>query len=227
MVIGAVQAIHGFSVLVSKQNHVDLSLTALVDTLKRFYMKHGVFQEQNISNTAKAKVDKCCATQSQQLQEHEIHEIRAGMEVQMDKAEKVSTPIWRQFQVHLDLAWQAATKWSYPDQRWAKERLEHEIYQVTPVKYKTFNQLLQCHKQQLLQEVGTKATSPSSTLANNLVQIKTVTEEEVSIAATMTSEKSVEFLNHQSHAETEATTWSTANADHIANQLETDLGYYF
>jgi len=39
MVMGAVQALCEFSLLVSQQNHSDLSLQALDDTLKRFYQK--------------------------------------------------------------------------------------------------------------------------------------------------------------------------------------------
>jgi len=39
----AVWALPEFSLLVSQQNHSDLSLTALDYALKRFYKKNGVF----------------------------------------------------------------------------------------------------------------------------------------------------------------------------------------
>ena len=39
MVMGAVRALCEFSLLVSPQNHSDLSLTALDDAQKRFYKK--------------------------------------------------------------------------------------------------------------------------------------------------------------------------------------------
>jgi hypothetical protein len=41
IVMGEVQAVCEFSVLASKQNHSHLSLTALNDSLKRFYKKKG------------------------------------------------------------------------------------------------------------------------------------------------------------------------------------------
>jgi hypothetical protein len=43
MVIGAVWAFCEFSLLVSLQNHSDLSLTALDDTLKQLYKKQDAF----------------------------------------------------------------------------------------------------------------------------------------------------------------------------------------
>jgi len=43
MVMGAVRALCEFSLLVSQQNHSDLSLTALDDALKQFYKKKGAF----------------------------------------------------------------------------------------------------------------------------------------------------------------------------------------
>jgi hypothetical protein len=42
MVMGAVWASCEFSLLVSQQNHSDLSLTALDDEPKRFYQKKGI-----------------------------------------------------------------------------------------------------------------------------------------------------------------------------------------
>jgi len=45
MVMGAVQALCEFPLLVSQQNHSDLSLTALDDALKRFHTKKGAFRD--------------------------------------------------------------------------------------------------------------------------------------------------------------------------------------
>ena len=45
MVMGALQALCEFSLLVSQQCHSDLSLTAMDDVLKRLYKKKGAFQE--------------------------------------------------------------------------------------------------------------------------------------------------------------------------------------
>jgi len=53
----------------------------LDDALKRFYKKKGAFREQKISKSEKAKVDEQFTRASHQLQEQEIHEIRAAMEV--------------------------------------------------------------------------------------------------------------------------------------------------
>jgi len=43
MVMGAVRALCEFSLLVSQQNHSDLSLTAQDNALKQFYKKKGAF----------------------------------------------------------------------------------------------------------------------------------------------------------------------------------------
>jgi hypothetical protein len=67
MVMGAVRALCEFSLLVSQQNHSDLSLKALDNALKQFYQKNGIFPEQKMSKSAKAKVDYLLATESHQL----------------------------------------------------------------------------------------------------------------------------------------------------------------
>jgi len=64
-----------------------------------------------------------------------------------------------------------ATKWSDADWQRAKERLEREIHQVTPVECKLFDKLFQHHEGQLLQEVWTKATGPRSTFAKKLAEM--------------------------------------------------------
>jgi len=141
MVMGAVRASCEFSLLVSQQNHSDLSRKALDDALKRFYQKKGIFREQKMSKSVKAKVDNLLATESHQLCEQKIHKIRAAMEALVYGAEKVSTTKLWQFQVHLNRARQAATTWSDADYQKAIERLEHEIHQVTPAKHKLFDEL--------------------------------------------------------------------------------------
>ena len=103
MVMGAVRALCEFSLLVSQQNHSDLSLAALDDALKRFYKKKGAFRDQKMSKSAKAKVDEQLATESHQLREQKIHKIRAAMEVLVYGAEKVTTSKRRQFQIRLKI----------------------------------------------------------------------------------------------------------------------------
>jgi len=223
MVMGAVRALCEFSLLVSQQNHSDLSLTALDDALKQLYKKKGAFREQKMSKSAKAHMDELLGTESHQLREQKIHKICAAMEVQVYGAAKVTTTKRRRFQVHLNRARQVATTWSDADRHSAIERLERKIHQVTPVKCKLFDKLFQHDKRQLLQEVGTKATGPRSTFAKKLAQIKTVAEEEVYGAANMNTDKPVEFQVRLSDAETEATTWSIANTDRIANQQEREI----
>jgi len=49
-------------------------------------------------------------------------------------AEKFTSTQPMQFQVHLESAWQVATKCSLADWQSAKGGLEHEIYEVAPVK---------------------------------------------------------------------------------------------
>jgi hypothetical protein len=45
LVMGAVRALCEFSLLVSQQNHSNLSLNALDDALKRFHLNKGIFPE--------------------------------------------------------------------------------------------------------------------------------------------------------------------------------------
>jgi len=176
MVMGVVRALCEFSLLVSQQNHSDLSLKALDDALKRFYKKKGAFREQTMSTSVKAKVDEQLARESHQLWEQKIHKMSAAMEVQLYGAEKVTTTRQRQLHVLLNRARQAATIWSDADWQNAKERLELQIHQVTPGKHKLFDELFQHHKRQLLQEGGTKATGPRSIFAKTRSQMKTAAE---------------------------------------------------
>jgi len=121
MVMGAVRALCEFSLLVSQHNHSYLSLKALDDALKRFYQKKGIFREQKMSESAKAKLDYLVAKESHQLREQKIHKICAAMEAVVYGAEKVSTTKRRQFQVRLNRTRQAATTWSDADHQKAIE----------------------------------------------------------------------------------------------------------
>jgi hypothetical protein len=115
MVMGTLRAICEFSLLVSEQNHSDLSLEALDDALMRFYKMNGIFRAQKISKSVKAKVDDVLATEFYQLREQKIHKIRAAMEALVYWAEMVSTTKCRIFQVCLNRTQQAATTWSDAD----------------------------------------------------------------------------------------------------------------
>jgi len=223
MVMGAVRGLCQFSLLVSQQNHSDLSLTALDDALKWFYQKKGIFRDQKMSKSAKAKVDDLLATESHQLREQKIHKIRAAMEALVYGAEKVSSTKRSQFQVRLNRAWQAATTWSDADRRKATERLEHEIHQATPAKRKLFDKLFQNHERQLLQEVGAKATGPRSKFAKQLALMKTAAEDEAYGAPNLTADKRLQFQNRLSDAGTEASTWSLADSERITIQLEREI----
>ena len=64
MVMGEVRVLCEFSLLVSQQNHSNLSLTALQDALKRFFNKNRAFREQKMPKTAKAKVANQLARES-------------------------------------------------------------------------------------------------------------------------------------------------------------------
>jgi hypothetical protein len=91
MMMGVVQAYSEFSLLISQQNHSDLSLNTLHDALNPFYQQKGIFREQIMSKSAEAQVDDLLATDSHQLQEYMIHMIRSAIETLVYEAEKVST----------------------------------------------------------------------------------------------------------------------------------------
>ena len=71
--------------------------------------------------SVKAKVDEQLTRESQPLREHKIHIIHAAMEVQVYRAEKVTSTKQWQCQLHLNRARQAATKWSADDWQSAKQ----------------------------------------------------------------------------------------------------------
>jgi hypothetical protein len=91
MMMAVVQAYSEFSLLISEQNHSDLSLNTLDDALNPFYQQKGIFREQIMSKSAEPKVDDLLATDSHQLQEYMIHMIRSAIETLVYEAEKVST----------------------------------------------------------------------------------------------------------------------------------------
>jgi len=103
------------------------------------------------------------------------------------------------------------------------EQLEREIDQVTPAKRKLFNKLFQNHEQQLLQDLGTKATGPRSIFAKELALRKAAIKDEAQRAANMTTGKHPQFQIRLSDAETEATTWSFTDTEHVTNQLESEI----
>jgi len=110
MVMGAVRVLCEFSLVVSQQNHSELSLTALDDTLMWVYSKKGAFRELKMSKSAKAEGDELLVRESHKLQEQKIHTIRAAMEVQVYVAEKVTTTTRRKYLVHMIGPRQPATK---------------------------------------------------------------------------------------------------------------------
>jgi len=121
MVMGAERVSCELSVLVSQQNHSDLSLPGLDIALTHFYKIKGGFQDQKMSKSAKAKVDDLLARELHHLQLQKIHKIRAAMEVQLYRAEMVTTSNRRQLYVHLNTAQHAATRWSNSDPQKAIE----------------------------------------------------------------------------------------------------------
>ena len=80
LVMGAVRALCEICLLVSQQNHSDVSLKAVEDAVKRFYQKKGICREQKMSKSAKAKVDDLLVTESHQLHARKIHKIRTAIE---------------------------------------------------------------------------------------------------------------------------------------------------
>jgi len=223
MVMGAVWALCEFSLLVTQQNHSELSLAALHNAVKGFYPKKGAFRNQKMSNSAMAKLDELLGRESHQLWEHTIHKICAAMEVQMYGAEKITTSKHRQFQVGQNRAQQVATIWSDADRQRAFEQLERQFHQVIPAKCKLFDKLFQHHERHLLQDVGTKATGPRSILAKKLAQMKTAEEEEDDGVVNITADNRVQFQVSLCDDEIEATTCSITDTDCIDNQLEREI----
>jgi len=191
--------------------------------IEAILQKEGCFWEQKMSKSAKAKVDKQFTIESHQLQGWNIQKIRAAMEVQMYSVKLITTTKQKQLPVHTNRARQMATQWSDADRQRATEWLEGKIHQMTPVRSNLFYELIPPHERQLLQDVGMKATSPRSTFAEKLAQMKTAAGDEVYRAGNMTPDKRFEFQVRLSDDETEATTWSISDTDCIGYQLEKEI----
>jgi CHAD domain-containing protein len=71
----------------------------------------GGFQEQKLSKSAMAQVDKKLARESHQLRVEKIHKIRSAMKVQVYRAEQFTTTKGRQFQMRLNSAREVANRW--------------------------------------------------------------------------------------------------------------------
>jgi len=178
------------------------------------------FWEQKIAKSSKVNLGEQLARESHQFQVQKISTIGTAMDIQVFRAEEVTTARWRQSQVRLNRAQQAATKWSDAEWHRAKVQLEHEIHHVTPVKRKLIVELLPHHGWQLLQEVMTQATSRRFTFTKTFGQLKNGVEKKVYQLANMTTDKYEEYFVCLSNAETKVTTWSIADMDCIVNQLE-------
>ena len=142
------------------------------------------------------------------------------MEVQLYRAGKVTTTREKQFQGRLNRARQVATISSDADWQSAIEQLEREMHQVTPAKCNLFDKLSQHDQRQLLQQVATKAAGLRRIFAKILAQTKTAAEHEGYGVANMTADNRVAFQVHLTDDQTKATTWSIADTDRVANQLE-------
>jgi hypothetical protein len=90
IVMGEVWALCEYCLLVSQQNHYDLSLTVLDDALKRFYKKKDAIEDLKMSKSTKSKVDELLARESHQSRIQKISKICAAMTVQLYGAEMVA-----------------------------------------------------------------------------------------------------------------------------------------
>lgn len=104
MVMGLVLALCELTLLVSRQNHSDLSRKAVINAPYRCYKKKDDFWEQRMSKSAKANEDNLLATKSHQLLEQTIQKIRTAMEALESGAEMVSPAKRRLFKVRLNRA---------------------------------------------------------------------------------------------------------------------------
>jgi hypothetical protein len=77
---------------------------------------------------------------------------------------------------------------------------------MTPAKPTLFDKVFQHHEQQLLQEVGTKATGHRSILPKQHALLKAAAEDEASAVAHLTADKRLQFQFCLSNAWTEAMT---------------------
>jgi len=136
MIMGAVPGLCQFCLLVRQQNHSDLSIEELDNALKRYYQTNGIFRDQKMWKSGKAKVDHQFTMESHHLREHEISKIRAAMEPIVCGAEKATTMNCRHVQVHPNRAREAATSCSDADHQKVIVWFDQEIHQVTSAKCK-------------------------------------------------------------------------------------------
>jgi len=80
-VMGVVQALCEFYLLVSQHNYSNPSFTALDHAQRHFYNNKGAFGEHKMSKSGKVKVDELLVTESHQLQQQMLHKIRAASDV--------------------------------------------------------------------------------------------------------------------------------------------------
>jgi hypothetical protein len=73
---------------------------------------------------------------------------------------------------------------------------------------------------QLSQKLGTLLSGSRTTYAKKLLQIQTAAKEKLNRAVNITGCKQVEFRVYLPNAETEETTWSIMDTDHVVSQLE-------
>jgi len=92
-----VWALCEFSLLVSQQGHSDLSLKVIDNALNQLYQKMGIFWEQKMSKSAKARLDDLFPQESHQLHIQKIQKIRAAMGAHVYGAEKISTTKRKEF----------------------------------------------------------------------------------------------------------------------------------
>jgi len=219
----AVWGLCEFSLLVSQQTHSDQSLTAPDDALKQFYKKNPSVLEQKMWKSANTKVDKLLATESHLLWELKIDKIRDAIQVQVFRAEKVTTPTQSQFLVHLNRVWKAATKRSDADPQrtmsnWSLTSLQWHLLNIRVLIYYPYMM-----RDNYCRKLGLRQPVPEAHLQKTLAQLNMATEEEGNWAANTTTDMHAEYQVHLSNAETDATTWSIADTDLIVNQLERDM----
>jgi hypothetical protein len=134
---------------------------------------NGAIHKLTLLKLAIVKVHEQLPTKSCPLPKWMLNGMHAGRDIQMYRAETVTTTNGWECQVCLNWVQPAATTWSDANQQRVIESLEYKIHQVTSLKYKQFNEFIEHHGWQWLQDIGTKPTSPRSTFTKYLAKIKT------------------------------------------------------
>jgi hypothetical protein len=91
MIIEVLRALCEYSILVTQPNQSDQSLKELDNALKRLKQKKGIFRDQKMLTSAKAKVDELLASKFHQLGEQKIYKICTAIEALVYGAEMIST----------------------------------------------------------------------------------------------------------------------------------------